>query len=169
MRAPLCANRKGNIGLTKKTCRRRFITGIRCHRSQIDICNKRLYETATYQCLNPRRKHTEEALLISRCNADRLAHTNELFKELYILKFPEFVQYKTAILMFHLFHGKTNYMLFRSRPPDLELHLKINNADIPKVTATKFLGIIIDDRLNWKPHIQSVKSKLSCIIIVYYV
>ena len=39
------------------------------------------------------------------CNADRLAHTNELFKELYILKFPKFVQYKTAILMFHLFHG----------------------------------------------------------------
>ena len=39
------------------------------------------------------------------CNTDRLAHTNELFKELYILKFPEFVQYKTAILMFHQFHG----------------------------------------------------------------
>ena len=39
------------------------------------------------------------------CNADRLAHTNELFKELYILKFPECVQYKTAIVMFHLFHG----------------------------------------------------------------
>ena len=39
------------------------------------------------------------------CNADRLAHTNELFKELYVLKFPEFVQYRTAILMFHLFHG----------------------------------------------------------------
>ena len=39
------------------------------------------------------------------CNADRLAHTNELFKELDILKFPEFVQYNTAILMFYLFHG----------------------------------------------------------------
>ena len=39
------------------------------------------------------------------CNADRLAHTNELFKELYIMKFPEFVQYKTGILMVHLFHG----------------------------------------------------------------
>ena len=62
--------------------------------------------------------------------------------------------------------GKTNYMLFRSRPPDLELHLKINNAEIPKVTATKFLGIIIDDRLNWKPQIQSVKSKLSSILYV---
>ena len=32
--------------------------------------------------------------------------------------------------------GKTNYMLFRRRPPDLELHLKINNAEIPRVTAT---------------------------------
>ena len=59
-------------------------------------------------------------------------------------------------------------MLFRSRPPDLELHLKINNAKIPKVTATKFLGIIIDDRLNWKPQIQSVKSKLSSILSVMY-
>ena len=39
------------------------------------------------------------------CNADILAHTNELFKELYIMNFPEFVQYKTAILMFHLVHG----------------------------------------------------------------
>ena len=59
-------------------------------------------------------------------------------------------------------------MLFRSSPPDLELHLKINNAEIPKVTATKFLGIILDDRLNWKPHIQSVKSKLSCILSIMY-
>ena len=59
-------------------------------------------------------------------------------------------------------------MLFRGRPPDLELHLKINNAEIPKVTATKFLGIVIDDRLNWKPHIQSVKSNLSSILSIMY-
>ena len=59
------------------------------------------------------------------CNVDRLAHTNELFKELYILKFPEFVQYKTAILMYHLFHGTlpihlqnrfSRYSTTRSRP-----------------------------------------------------
>ena len=65
--------------------------------------------------------------------------------------------------------GKTNYMLFRGRPPDLELHLKINNADIPKVTATKFLGIVIDNRLNWKPHIKSVKSKLSSILSIFHI
>ena len=53
-----------------------------------------------------------------------------------------------AITKLSLMLGKTNYMLFRSRPPDVKLHLKINNDEIPKVTATKFLGIIIDDRLT---------------------
>ena len=52
-------------------------------------------------------------------------------------------------------------MLFRSRPPDLKPHPKINSTVITKVTVTKFVGVIIDDRLNWKPHIQSVNSKLS--------
>ena len=51
--------------------------------------------------------------------------------------------------------GKTNYMLFRSRPPDNELTLTTNNVVLPRVAATKFLGIIIDDKLSWKPHIQS--------------
>ena len=50
----------------------------------------------------------------------------------------------------------------------MELHLKINNAEIPKVTAAIFLGIVIDDRLKWKPHIQSVKSKLSSILSIMY-
>ena len=34
-------------------------------------------------------------------------------------------------------------MLFRSRPPDNELALTINNVVLPRVAATKFLGIII--------------------------
>ena len=37
------------------------------------------------------------------CNADRLARTNELFKELYILKFPELYLLKSEdILYFNL-------------------------------------------------------------------
>ena len=39
------------------------------------------------------------------CNADRLAHTNAMFKDMSILKLSEFVKYKTAIVMFNLFHG----------------------------------------------------------------
>ena len=34
--------------------------------------------------------------------------------------------------------------------------------------VTKFLGILIDDRLNWKEHISLICSKLSkCIAIIY--
>ena len=64
--------------------------------------------------------------------------------------------------------GKTNYMLFRSRPPDNELALTINNVVLPRVAATKFLGIIIDDKLSWKPHVQSVKSKLYSVLSIMY-
>ena len=40
------------------------------------------------------------------CNADRLAHTNAMFKDMSILKLSEFVKYKTAnVVMFNIFHG----------------------------------------------------------------
>ena len=59
--------------------------------------------------------HSKESCEVN-CNADRLAHTNELFKEVDILKFTECVQYKTAILLFHysmeryLFSCKTDLL-----------------------------------------------------------
>ena len=59
-------------------------------------------------------------------------------------------------------------MLFRSRPADNELALTINNVVLPRVAATKFLDIIIDDKLSWKPHIQSVKCKLSSVSSIMY-
>ena len=61
---------------------------------------------------------------------------------------------------------KTNYMLFHSIPPDNELALTINNVVLSRVAATKFLGIIIYDKLTWQPHIQSVKSKLSSVLSI---
>ena len=75
-----------------------------------------------------------------------------------------YVWFSVNRLSLHL--GKTNYMLFRSRPPDNELALAINNVVLPRVAASKFLGIIIDDKLNWKPHIQSIKSKLSSVLSI---
>ena len=37
-----------------------------------------------------------------------------------------------------------------------------------KIQSSKFLGIIIDENLNWKPHIQLVKSKLSKTLCIMY-
>ena len=37
----------------------------------------------------------------------------------------------------------------------------INNCEIDMVYKTKFLGVMIDSKLNWKDHVAMVKSKLS--------
>ena len=39
---------------------------------------------------------------------------------------------------------------------------------LPRVAAIQFLGIIIDDKLSWKAHIKSVKSKLSSVLSIIY-
>ena len=54
---------------------------------------------------------------------------------------------------------KTNYMLFgNSKGQSSEL--TINGNVIEKVHKTKFLGVIIDDKLKWNDQINQVKSKI---------
>ena len=46
--------------------------------------------------------------------------------------------------------------------------IKINKVTINRVEATKFLGVLIDDKLTWKHHISLLKSKLSkCCAVMY--
>ena len=48
------------------------------------------------------------------------------------------------------------------------IQVSIKNGNIKRVYVTKFLGILIDDRLNWKEPISLICSKLSkCIAIIY--
>ena len=63
---------------------------------------------------------------------------------------------------------KTNYILFQNRPPDNSLNLHINNINVPQVQSTKFLGIIIDEQINWKPQILAVRCKLSKTVSIMY-
>ena len=64
--------------------------------------------------------------------------------------------------------SKTNYILFRNRSADADLNICINTINVTRVQSSKFLGIIIDENLNWKPHIQLVKSKLSKTLCIMY-
>ena len=59
-------------------------------------------------------------------------------------------------------------MLFRNRPPDVDFNVFIENERINRVHVTKFLGICIDDKLNWKHHINTVRSKLSKVAAIIY-
>ena len=53
----------------------------------------------------------------------------------------------------------------RSRPYGSEAVLKINGHKLKKVDKVKFLGVIIDDKLNWEAHIEHLKAKLYLSII----
>ena len=58
--------------------------------------------------------------------------------------------------------GKTHYIVFSPKsksPPDL--NIRINNIGIDRVRECKFLGIIIDEKLNWKSHTKYISSKIA--------
>jgi hypothetical protein len=53
-------------------------------------------------------------------------------------------------------------MLFHSKKKiDDNLYIKIDNKLIDRVAHTKFLGVYIDDKLNWKQHINFISGKVS--------
>lgn len=62
--------------------------------------------------------------------------------------------------------GKTNYMLFTNNKnvSAIQDHkIKIGDDEIEHKKMVKFLGIIIDENLNWQNHIEMTKNKISAI------
>ena len=59
-------------------------------------------------------------------------------------------------------------MLFRNRSPDVDFNVFIEHERINRVHVTKFLGIYIYDKLNWKYYINTVRSKLSKVAAIIY-
>ena len=75
-------------------------------------------------------------------------------------------QYMLCNLL-HINIKKCCYMHFkpRSRNPDIidnSLKLQLGPNIIKRVKETKFLGVTIDDKLSWQPHIKNLNSKLKC-------
>ena len=59
---------------------------------------------------------------------------------------------------------KTNFMLFTPEhfSRNMDGHL-INGNRITEVNETKFFGVIIDNKLNWCPHIMYISKKVGII------
>lgn len=56
---------------------------------------------------------------------------------------------------------KTVYMVFHQKNVNLRnIHLKINNTVIKQVSYTKYLGLIIDEKLNWSKHLEHINNKI---------
>ena len=56
---------------------------------------------------------------------------------------------------------KTSYMIFSKNKKSENFQIKIGNDILSRVHQAKYLGVIIDDRLNWKPHVAMVRSKMA--------
>ena len=58
---------------------------------------------------------------------------------------------------------KTNYMIFSNNRTHSEhnYNIKIANRYIKRIDSTKFLGVIINEKLNWNQHIAAIKQKMS--------
>ncbi len=55
---------------------------------------------------------------------------------------------------------KCNYLLFTNAYANNQV-ITLNNCQLERKSSTKFLGIIIDDKLSWHDHINSLIVKLS--------
>ena len=58
--------------------------------------------------------------------------------------------------------SKTHYMVFdRGKEKNDQDSLYLNKILIERVKFTKFLGVIIDEKLTWTHHISYIKNKIS--------
>ena len=62
---------------------------------------------------------------------------------------------KTKMMIFH-FHQK--------KISNINLNLKINNTKIEQVKEFCFLGVVFDECITWKSHVQKVSSKISVVV-----
>src|SRR6218665_1196755 len=68
--------------------------------------------------------------------------------------------------------SKSNYIIFRSKKSknlvSPNQRLLIDNIQLTRVDKVKFLGVVIDEHLTWKPHIDHVKSKVNKTVGIIY-
>jgi hypothetical protein len=57
--------------------------------------------------------------------------------------------------------SKTNYVLFSRKSIMTHFGIKIGNMQIERKQCVKFLGIIVDEKLEWSEQISNCKAKLS--------
>ena len=58
---------------------------------------------------------------------------------------------------------KTNSIIFYStqNKPETQINIKFGRKRVSKDTCVKFLGVILDSTLSWKPHLTELSKKLS--------
>ena len=56
---------------------------------------------------------------------------------------------------------KTHTMLFTNKRVERKITIKANNTNLEQKAECKFLGVIVDENITWKSHINHISSKIS--------
>ena len=56
---------------------------------------------------------------------------------------------------------KTNLMVFTNKRRSDTVSITVNGHTINEITETSYLGVIIDNKLSWKAHINHISNKIS--------
>ena len=67
--------------------------------------------------------------------------------------------------------GKCHYLLFhrsRRKLPDNIPDILLNNSILDRLSSTRYLGVYLDDNLNWSAHVGYISRKLSRYIPVIF-
>ena len=59
---------------------------------------------------------------------------------------------------------KTHSMLFTNKITDRKINLRVKNTTLEQKSECRFLGVIVDENINWKSHINHVSNKITRII-----
>ena len=57
--------------------------------------------------------------------------------------------------------NKTHLMLFTNRKRPDEISLNVNGNSITEKVESKFLGVMVDNKLSWQSHIKHISNKIS--------
>ena len=57
---------------------------------------------------------------------------------------------------------KSNYVIFHApqKKTTYQVNLSLHNCSLKQESSTKYLGVLIDENLNWKSHVSHIKSKI---------
>ena len=73
-----------------------------------------------------------------------------------------------TVIKFSLNVVKSNFLIIRPHKNNRIVNLKINDENLKQETSSKYLGVLIDDELNWKHHINQLNTKISKSIGILY-
>ena len=56
---------------------------------------------------------------------------------------------------------KTSYMIFSGKNNNYSFNIKFGGEELHQCSEFKYLGVILDDRMSWMPHIRKLEKKIS--------